>query len=242
LPSETIAVILAAGRGERLGEDGPPEGKAFLPILGEPMLRWSARALDACPEIASIVIVAPPGEEARARSILGEGLSKVRRVVAGGLERQDSLGAGLDALAELAQGDPLVAVHDAARALLRSGDAGRTVIAAERWGAAILAVPVKDTIKIVEKDAWIQATPERARLWIAQTPQVARASLLRRALGEFRAAGRVSTDEAGLLEGIGVAVRVVLGDYTNIKITTPDDVLLAEAILASRRAGAEGGA
>ena len=296
-----FGIILAAGRGRRLGEGAPPEGKAFTPILGESMLRWSVRALDACPEVDAIVIVAPPGEESRAREAAAGCDGKLAGVVAGGEERQDSLGAGLDALAALGKGDPLVAVHDAARALVRPEDVGRAVtaaerwgaailavpvkdtiklvekeswirgtpdratlwiaqtpqaaralvrpvdvsravVAAERWGAAILAVPVKDTIKVVEKESWIQATPDRATLWIAQTPQVARASLLRRGLMNARARALRSTDEAALLEGIGVAVRVVLGDYGNLKITTPDDVAVAEAILRKRSAGAPDGA
>jgi 2-C-methyl-D-erythritol 4-phosphate cytidylyltransferase len=234
LPRSTFGLILAAGRGRRLGEGAPPEGKAFTPILGEPMLRWSVRAMDACPEVGAIVIVAPPGEEGRAREAAAGCDGKLAMVVAGGEERQGSLGAGLDALAALGEGDPLVAVHDAARALVRPEDVGRAVTAAERWGAAILAVPVKDTIKVVEKESWIRGTPDRATLWIAQTPQAARASLLGKALAHARAEGVRSTDEAALLEGIGVAVRVVLGDYANLKITTPDDILLAEAILRHR--------
>jgi len=242
LPRSAIGLILAAGRGERLGEGAPPEGKAFVPILGEPMLRWSVRAFDACDAIRAIVLVAPPGEEARAREVVAGCDAKLRAVMAGGAERQDSLGTGLDALAALGESDPLVAVHDAARALVRPVDVSRAVVAAERWGAAILAVPVKDTIKVVEKESWIQATPDRTTLWIAQTPQVARASLLRRGLMNARARGLRSTDEAALLEGIGVAVRVVLGDYGNLKITTPDDVVLAEAILRKRSAGVPDGA
>ncbi len=231
MPRSTIGLILAAGRGARLGEGAPPEGKAFMPILGEPMLRWSVRAFDACPEIGAIVIVAPPGEERRARRAVAGCDTRLADVVPGGPERQDSLGEGLRAIASLDEGDPLVAVHDAARALVRPMDVGRAAIAAGHWGAAILAVPVKDTIKRVEKDAWIEGTPDRAALWIAQTPQVARASLLRKGLARAREMGIQSTDEAALLEGIGVAVRVVLGDYENLKITTPDDVVLAEAIL-----------
>ncbi len=240
MPRSPIGLILAAGRGERLGEGAPPEGKAFTPLLGEPMLRWSVRAFDACPEIGVIVIVAPPGEERRARQAAAGWDAKLAAVVAGGVERQDSLGEGLRAIPDPGEGDPLVAVHDAARALVRPEDVGRALSAGERWGAAILAVPVKDTIKRVEKESWIQGTPDRAMLWLAQTPQVARASLLRKALAQARAEGIRSTDEAALLERIGVAVRVVLGDYANLKITTPDDIVLAEAILRHRRAAPGG--
>lgn len=240
MPRSAIALILAAGRGERLGKESPAEGKAFLPILGAPMLIWSARALDACDLIGALVVVAPSGEKNRAEDVLRGQVSKLRGVVAGGPTRQDSLGEGLHAIEALAEEDPLVAVHDAARALVTAVDVGRAVLAAERRGAAILAVPVKDTIKRVEKDEWIDFTPDRSCLWIAQTPQVARASLLRRGLAGARASGRQATDEASLLEGIDVAVRVVLGDYSNIKITTPDDVAVAEAILARRKAPVKG--
>ncbi len=233
-PLGAIGLILAAGRGVRLGESAPAEGKAFLPILGRPMLYWSLRAFEASYAITAVAVVAPPGEEGRAREVASTSGTKVRAVVAGGAQRQDSLGAGLSALMEMADDDPLVAVHDAARPLVRANDISRVVHAARRKGAAILAVPVKDTIKVVGEDERIDATPDRGTLWIAQTPQVGRASLLRAGLARAKAGGTVSTDEANLLESLGMRVSVVLGDFTNIKVTTADDVIVAEAFLKTR--------
>ncbi|MFQ5458871.1 MAG: 2-C-methyl-D-erythritol 4-phosphate cytidylyltransferase, partial [Myxococcota bacterium] len=206
----------------------------FLPVRGRPMLYWSLRAFAASDAIRAIAVVAPAGEEGRAREVAGEARANVWTIVAGGATRQDSLGAGLNTLADLTGEDPLVVVHDAARPLVRPIDIGRVAIAAERRGGAILAVPVKDTIKIVREDERIASTPERSSLWIAQTPQAARASLLRQGLARAQARGTVSTDEAGLLELLGMRVPVVLGDYENIKVTTADDVIVAEAFLAAR--------
>lgn len=231
-----VALVLAAGRGERLGPDAPPGGKAFLPLHGRPLLYWSLRAFEACEAVETVAVVAPPGEEGRAKEVASAAGGKVRAVVAGGATRQDSLGAGLGALSELAGDDPLVAVHDAARPLVRPIDVSRVVFAAQRRGAAILAVPVKETIKVVGADDRIVSTPDRDSLWLAQTPQVARASVLRVALARARAEDRVSTDEAALLEALGMKVLVVLGDYGNLKVTTPEDALLADALLAAREA------
>jgi 2-C-methyl-D-erythritol 4-phosphate cytidylyltransferase len=227
-----VALVLAAGRGVRLEGRAPPPGKAFLPILERPMLFWSLRALDACDAIRAIVIVAPAGEEARAAV---EGIHrKVAAIVAGGAERQDSLGAGLEALADREGGDPLVAVHDAARPLITPADTARVVAVAARFGAAILAVPVKDTIKEVAPEGRIRGTPDRERLWIAQTPQVARASHLREGLAKARADGRRATDEASLLEALGIEVRVVQAEEANLKVTTEEDARVAQAILRER--------
>jgi 2-C-methyl-D-erythritol 4-phosphate cytidylyltransferase len=229
-----VALLLAAGRGERLGGGAPAGGKAFLPIGGRPMIGWSLGALDACQAIRAIVIVARPGEEKRARAASAGIDGKLVAIVAGGAERQDSLGAGLDVLADRERGDPLVAVHDAARPLLTPSDAARVVHVAARRGAAILAVPVKDTIKEVAGEGEIRATPDRERLWIAQTPQVARASRLREGLARARAEARRATDEASLLEALGIAVHVVRAADANLKVTTVEDARVAEAILKSR--------
>lgn len=229
-----VALVLAAGRGARLGDRAPAPGKAFLPILERPMLFWSLRALDACDAIRAIVIVAPPGEEARTRAV-AEGIDrKVAAIVAGGAERQDSLGAGLEALADREGGDPLVAVHDAARPLITPADIARVVAGAARFGAAILAVPVRDTIKEAAPEGRIRATPDREGLWIAQTPQVARASHLREGLAKARAEGRRATDEASLLEALGIAVHLVRAEEANLKVTTAEDARVAQAILRER--------
>lgn len=201
------------------------------------MLAWSALAMDACDLIEATVIVAPPGEEARAKEVADALGRKVKAVVTGGAERQDSLGAGLDAIAGYQEGDALAVVHDAARPLVTPEDVARVVVGGRRRGAAILAVPVKDTIKEVDERDRIIATPDRERLWIAQTPQVARASLLREGLAKARAEGRQCSDEASLLEALGVEVLVVIGDCENLKVTTGPDIIMAESLLRRRGAG-----
>jgi 2-C-methyl-D-erythritol 4-phosphate cytidylyltransferase len=160
----------------------------------------------------------------------GGALRKLADPVAGGRERQDSMRAGL---AALPAGIELVAVHDAARPLVTPGAVRRVIAAARESGAAILAVPVRDTIKRV-RDGRILETPVRAECWAAQTPQVFRVEILREALAKADAEGRLGTDEAELVEALGVAVHVVRGEPENLKVTGPEDLLLAERILAVR--------
>lgn len=225
----TAALVLAAGRGERLGAGLP---KALVRLAGVPLVVRAIEAIAAAAEIERVVPVIPPGEADRFAPLfeaLGAS-AKLAAPVEGGAERQDSVRAGLAALgAEVG----FVAVHDAARALVRPDDVSRVVAAARRDGAALLAVPVRDTIKRV-RDGRVIETPSRAECWAAQTPQVFRLELLREALAKADAEGFVATDDAQLVERLGVAVRVVEGDPGNLKITGPDDLTAAEAWLRAR--------
>jgi 2-C-methyl-D-erythritol 4-phosphate cytidylyltransferase len=228
----TAALVLAAGRGTRLGADRP---KAFVRLAGEPLIVHSVRSLSAAQGIDWIQVVVPaedPGLWQEAQSVL-EGLAGLLPAVPGGAERQDSVQAGLDALA--ADVD-LVAVHDAARALVRPEDVDRVVAVARAEGAALLAAPARDTIKRV-CDGRVQETPPRETCWVAQTPQVFRRELLAEALAKAEAEGFVGTDDAQLVERLGVPVHVVEGDPGNLKITGPEDLVAAEARLVR-----EGGA
>lgn len=219
------ALVLAAGRGERLGASVP---KAFLPLAGRPLVVRAIEALAARPEVERIVPVLPAADVARFRALARDfaGADKLAEPVAGGDERQDSMRAGLAALPE---GAELVAVHDAARPLVRPDDVGRVIAAAARTGAALLAVPVRDTLKRVREGRVVE-TLVRAECWAAQTPQVFRAALLREALAKAEAEGFVATDDAQLVERLGAPVEIVAGDPGNLKITWPEDVALAEAI------------
>jgi 2-C-methyl-D-erythritol 4-phosphate cytidylyltransferase len=170
---------------------------------------------------------------AELESELGE-IPKLCPAVAGGAERQDSVRCGLAALpAEVTH----VAVHDAARPLVRARDVSRVVRAARKSGAALLAVPVRDTIKRVGA-GWVVRTPPRAECYAAQTPQVFRIAWLRDALAKADADGVRGTDDSALVERLGVKVEVVEGDPSNLKITSAEDLFLAEAWLRCR---AEGG-
>jgi 2-C-methyl-D-erythritol 4-phosphate cytidylyltransferase len=225
----TAALVLAAGRGVRLGAGVP---KAFVELGGVTLLERSLRALAASEAVDRVLPVLPPGEAARWSALRGT-LADVAGLldpVEGGAERQDSVRAGLAALGpEVAW----VAVHDAARALVRSEDVTRVVRAAQRGGAALLALPVRDTIKRV-RDGRVVETPPRAECWAAQTPQVFRRELLHEALEKAVAEGFVATDDAQLVERLGVAVEIVEGSADNVKVTGPEDLPVAERLLAAR--------
>jgi 2-C-methyl-D-erythritol 4-phosphate cytidylyltransferase len=224
-----VALLLAAGRGVRLGSELP---KAFVPLAGRPLLLHALDALSAAPEVDRVIPVVSSACVRRLEAALASDAPrpKLGDPVVGGAERQDSVRAGLEALPDDTR---LVAVHDAARALVRPDAVGRVVRAAERWGAAILAAPVRDTIKRV-RDGRVVETPARAECWAAQTPQVFRVELLREALAKASAEGFLGTDDAQLVERLGVTVHVVEGDPDNLKLTHPEDLGVAESWLRRR--------
>lgn len=225
-----VALLLAAGRGKRLGRELP---KAFVPLAGRPLLLHALEALASAPEVDMVVPVVAAAELPRLQALLADWgpRPKLAAAVVGGAERQDSVRAGMQALPPQAS---LVAVHDAARALLRSSAVSRVVAAAQRSGAAILAVPVHDTIKRVSAGRIVE-TPARAECWAAQTPQVFRTEILRDALAKAAAEGYLGTDDAELVERLGVTVEVVEGDLDNFKLTHPEDLVLAERAVAERQ-------
>lgn len=222
----TLAVlILAAGRGERLGHRLP---KAFVTLGGRTLLE---RSLDALERVDEVAVIQPVigAEDYDAYAAIGLAASKKRRdPVSGGAERQDSVAAGLAALPASVT---WVAVHDAARCLVSPDDVSRVIDAAYREGAALLAAPARDTIKRVV-DGHVVETPDRSECWAAQTPQVFRRDLLSEALEKAQAEAFVGTDDAQLVERMGVRVAVVEGSARNIKITLPEDLLAAEGWLA----------
>ncbi len=219
----TVALLLAAGRGERLGRDLP---KALVPVAGRPLLWVAIQSLLSVSSIDRIIPIVALREMDRFRKLLAEidAGARLADPVAGGAERQDSVRAGLEALPE---GTELVAVHDAARALVRARAVERVIAVAKSDGAAILAVPSGDTIKRVE-DGRIVETPCRESCWLAQTPQVFRTELLREALAKAAADDFRGTDDAQLVERLGVTVRIVEGDRDNFKLTYPEDLERAE--------------
>ena len=231
----TAALVLAAGRGDRLRSGTP---KAFVRLAGRSLLAHALEALAGSPEIDLVVPVVAASELDRFAALAAERneIPKLAPPVAGGRERQDSVRAGL---ASLGPEITLVAVHDAARPLVRGEDVSRVVELARLHGAALLAVPATDTIKRVRAGLVVE-TPPRAECWVAQTPQAFRIEVLREALAKAEQEGVLGTDDTQLVERLGVAVRVVEGDPSNLKITRPEDLLLAEALLEarSRRGGA----
>ncbi|QAY67832.1 2-C-methyl-D-erythritol 4-phosphate cytidylyltransferase [Paenibacillus protaetiae] len=222
-------VVVAAGRGTRMGTS---ESKQYLLLGNKPILVHTLELFESMAEIAEIVVVTGSGEIGRCRELAEQyGLHKVRHVVAGGSERQHSVYKGIAALGNRAD---WVMVHDAVRPFVTSEAVRACCSAAEQHGAAVLAVPVKDTIKQVNEAGIITATPDRSRLWAIQTPQAFRRELLAEAHEQAAAASFVGTDDAMVVERMGVPVAVAAGDYTNIKITTPDDLPYAEFLLSQR--------
>jgi 2-C-methyl-D-erythritol 4-phosphate cytidylyltransferase len=225
----SAAVIVAAGAGRRMGSD---LRKQYLTLAGEPILFHTLRAFDACALIGAITLVVPPGElEWVANKILTPlDLTTPITLCPGGQERQDSVHLGLDTI------DPvhrLVAIHDGVRPLVRPVDIENCLRAAARFGAALLAVPVADTLKLSAEGSLVAKTLSREGVWQAQTPQAFDLELIRRAHREAYAEGIQGTDDAALVERLGYPVRLVDGSRRNIKVTKPEDLLLAEAFLAA---------
>jgi 2-C-methyl-D-erythritol 4-phosphate cytidylyltransferase len=229
-------VVAAAGHGTRLDLGLP---KQYVPLLGIPMLQRTLNTLATCAAVDALVVVVNASDIEYCRSeLVQERIDKVIQVCAGGDERALSVRNGLDALAEAGTWD-LVGVHDGARPLITCDDITRTVetIAAdERLAGAVLGVPTTDTVKLVDEDGVVVATPERRTVWRAQTPQIFRWQWLMDAYAKTPADDLLrSTDDASLVEARGGRVIMVKGSPENIKITDRVDLRHAEQILAERR-------
>jgi 2-C-methyl-D-erythritol 4-phosphate cytidylyltransferase len=211
-----VALLVAAGSGERLGADRP---KAFVVLAGRPMLEWSVMALRAA-GIEEIVVALPPGGSAPPGCV----------GVAGGATRSASVRGALRA----ARPDPHVVVHDAARPLVTPGHFVAALAALEDADAAIAAAPMTDTVKEAGEDRLVTATLDRTRLWAIQTPQAFRREALERALAVDDDVLAQATDDAWLVERNGGTVRVVESTVENFKVTTPHDLRVAELLLGER--------
>jgi 2-C-methyl-D-erythritol 4-phosphate cytidylyltransferase len=223
------AIIAAAGAGRRFGGTTP---KQFSLLDGRPILFWSMKALMGYDEIRELVIAAPAAEVEAAGSIMNGFQCEVPvKIIPGGQTRQESVKLGLAAT------DPnneWVAVHDAARPFVTAAQVEAVCLMAQEVGAAILAIPVQDTVKKVDENSIILHTIDRNRLYLSQTPQVCRREDLVSAYRLADEKGLRATDEAGLLELLGLAVGVIQGSPTNIKITSKEDLELAQAVITVR--------
>ena len=216
------AVIVAAGTASRMGGID----KVMAPIKGEPMILRTVRNFQNCDVISEIVIVTRPDLIVPITNLC-KNMGKVTAVVAGGNSRQESVNLGLNALGDKVK---LAAVHDGARPLITWQVIDRVVRAANTYGAAAPAVPVKDTIKVVEGYV-VKNTPDRATLRAVQTPQVFDYDMLRGALKKAELDGAQVTDDCSAVERIGLTVKIVEGDERNIEVTTPMDLKIAEMLL-----------
>jgi 2-C-methyl-D-erythritol 4-phosphate cytidylyltransferase len=225
---KVIALVPAAGIGKRMGAQ---INKQYLLLAGKPIVAHTLLVLEDAPFIDEIYVIVPEAEIPYCREHVVEryDLTKVRGIVAGGAERQNSVMNGLRALTG-ADVDDLVLIHDGVRPFISLPVLEKSVETAREKGGALVAVPVKDTVKIVV-DGIVRETPLRETLWLAQTPQTFRYSIIMAAHEIAEAERYQGTDDASLVEWIGKDVHIVLGDYRNIKITTPEDLVMAEAFL-----------
>lgn len=226
------AVIVAAGRGRRVGAGG---NKVFLPLAGRPLLWWALRAFEQCSAIGDVILVVGAGEEEEAGRIARE-FARVRAICPGGETRGESVTAGLARLPDTAE---IVAVHDGARPLVTPTLIAACVETAAARGAALPALPVTDTLKRAAPDGTVAATVERTALYGAQTPQTFRRALLVEAYARARAEGVEGTDDASLVERLGHPVPLVYGDPENLKVTVAADLPRAAAVLERRHPVAE---
>lgn len=222
-----IAIIVAAGAGKRAGG---AHAKQFRELAGAPVIIHTLRRFEACASIERVVLVLPAEVMTGFDGSLARyGLRKVTKIVAGGASRMESVWLGLRAVE--AGPTSVIAIHDGVRPLVAPAEIDATVRVAAETGAAILAAPVVDTIKEVDDERTIVRTVERARLYRALTPQCFRLDLLRRAYESARRAGIEATDDSSLVERLGIVVHIVEGSARNIKITHPDDFIIASALL-----------
>jgi 2-C-methyl-D-erythritol 4-phosphate cytidylyltransferase len=218
---KTAAIIAAAGRGERMGG----KDKMFAPLAGKPVLAWAVDTFQKCTLIDQIVIVLAENDLEKGKKLAGElGWSKVTDICPGGEERQQSVAAGLGRLKDC----QWVVIHDGARPLVTEALIKEGLEAAEETGAAVAAVPVTDTIKLTDDNGFVMGTPPRKSLWAVQTPQVFRFDIITEA---HQKADGMATDDASLVERLGYRVKLFMGSYDNIKITTQSDLKLAEILV-----------
>jgi len=226
------AIVLAAGEGRRLGGNAP---KAYLPIGGRLLVLRTLDRLFSASSVESVVLVVAAGQRARCESLLQSDTAlRGRRwlLQTGGATRQESARRGLERVKSDAA---IVIIHDAARPFVSSGLIDRCVEAAAEKQAVVPGLPARDTMKFVSAERWVQSTPERNTLWEIQTPQVFRRDLIVAAHERAAREGAWATDDAMVVERMGVPVYVLEGERTNFKITVPEDVWVAETLIREGR-------
>ncbi len=228
----TVAIIPAAGLGARMGGERP---KQFLDLKGEPLLAATLRPFQGSKRVDAVILVVPPEEEAYCRREIVERfrLDKVKRVVAGGARRQDSVRLGIEASEG---GFEVVCIHDGARPLIDEALIERVIEAARRYGAATAGLPAKETVKELDSRGDMMRTYARENIWVIQTPQAFYYEDISRAHQKALAENwEEATDDSVLVEKLGIPVKVVKGLERNIKVTTPYDLDLARFLLDAGR-------
>ncbi len=228
-------ILLAGGVGKRMGAAIP---KQYLELRGQPIATYSLETFAKMPEVGEIVIVCDPSwRDVFQSRFAGLPADMKYKWALPGAERQDSVYNGLQ---EVNPSSSLVAVHDSARPLVTRADALKCMVDGFTVGAAVLGVQVKPTIKEVDKDLMVIKTLQRAKLWEVQTPQCIRPELLRNGFALVKSQGLEVTDDVSIIEAMGQPVKITPGSYTNIKVTTPDDMAVAEKFLDEQAQAAAG--
>jgi 2-C-methyl-D-erythritol 4-phosphate cytidylyltransferase len=220
-------IIAAAGMSNRMGSK---INKQFIFINNKPILVHTLEKFEECSYIDEIILVAKEDEVdyCRKEIVKKYNFNKVSKIIRGGKERQDSVYNGILALNEKTN---IVLSHDGARPFVKIENIIDGIKGASKYGACVVGVPVKDTIKVVGSSDEIAETPKRDMLWAAQTPQCFKKEIIQEGYRKAIEDGYIGTDDSGLVERMGIDVKMIMGSYENIKITTPEDLILAESIL-----------
>ncbi|UCD84679.1 MAG: 2-C-methyl-D-erythritol 4-phosphate cytidylyltransferase [Deltaproteobacteria bacterium] len=227
-----IALIPAAGQGIRLEGSQP---KQFLLLGDKPLIAHTLTKFQLCPRIHEIVLVVPRDMEGYCQKEIVEthGFSKIKRIVPGGNRRQDSVRNALEAISSTCD---LIVIHDGVRPFVSGETIEQSIELAEKCGAVIAAVPARDSVKrVTPEELIIEASLDRGKIWLAQTPQAFSFPIIKDAYQRAAEDGFTGTDDAALVERLGIEVKIVPGTTKNIKITTPDDLALAEFILRTEK-------
>lgn len=220
-------IIAAAGMSNRMGSK---INKQFLAIDNKPILAHTIEKFEECKYIDEIIVVSKEDEVEYCRSEIVNkyGFKKVKHIVRGGEERQDSIYNGILALN---QNSDIVLTHDGARPFIKIEDIVKGIEGVLEYGACVIGVPVKDTMKVVRDDDTVHHTPKRSLLWAAQTPQCFWTKVLKDGYEYAMEEGIVGTDDSSLVEKRGYKIKMLMGSYDNIKITTPEDLIIGESLL-----------
>ena len=220
-------IILAAGKGTRMQAD---LNKQYLLLQGNPIIAYTIKAFEESPLIDNIILVINENDNKLFEELIVNKFKfeKITKIITGGKERQDSVKKGL---AQVHKKTKIVLVHDGARPFVTNNIIKNCIEGATKYDAVSAGVPIKDTVKIIDEEKNVISTPKRSSLWITQTPQAFKVKVLTKAHLEANNDNFLGTDDASLVERMGVSVKMVDGDYKNFKITTPEDLVAAEAMI-----------
>jgi 2-C-methyl-D-erythritol 4-phosphate cytidylyltransferase len=216
---KVACIIASGGRGVRLSPEKP---KQFMIVREKPILAHTLLTFNKCPEISELILTAPNGYEKVTEDIVNAyDVKGIKRIIAGGADRQETVYLALNTI----ESSDIVVIHDAVRPFVTIALISQVIKEADAHGACTLGVPVKDTIKVYKKDGFALETPKRDTLWQIQTPQAFQHCIIKEAHKKAHSDGYSVTEDTALVEHIGLPVKVIMGDYANVKITTHEDLL-----------------